>query len=56
MLQVEEHHNETQRQLAQEQNARALQEGILNTHLWRQKELEDESKRTVAKGSEVPIP
>ncbi|XP_015270799.1 PREDICTED: ankyrin repeat domain-containing protein 26-like [Gekko japonicus] len=53
LKQVEEHHNETQRQLTQEQNARALQKGILNTHLWRQKELEDESKRTFAKSSEM---
>ncbi|XP_054844391.1 ankyrin repeat domain-containing protein 26-like [Eublepharis macularius] len=53
LKEVEERHNETQRQLTQEQNARALQEGILNTHLWRQKELEEESKRTLAKSSEM---
>ncbi|XP_060100384.1 ankyrin repeat domain-containing protein 26 [Heteronotia binoei] len=53
LKQVEEHHNETQRQLTQEQNARALQKDILNTHLWRQKELEDESKRMLTKSSEM---
>ncbi|XP_075785269.1 ankyrin repeat domain-containing protein 7 isoform X11 [Pelodiscus sinensis] len=54
LKQVEEERNETQRQLSQEQSARALQEGILNSHLWRQKEIEEETKRTVAKSSEVP--
>ncbi|XP_074871091.1 ankyrin repeat domain-containing protein 26 isoform X3 [Carettochelys insculpta] len=53
LKQVEEEHNEIQRQLSQEQSARALQEGILNNHLWRQKEIE-ENKITVAKSSEVP--
>uniref|UniRef100_A0A8D2LIQ5 Ankyrin repeat domain-containing protein 26 n=1 Tax=Varanus komodoensis TaxID=61221 RepID=A0A8D2LIQ5_VARKO len=53
LKQVEEERNETQRQLSQEQNARALQEGILSSHLWKQKELEEESKRTAAKHSEI---
>ncbi|XP_062990125.1 ankyrin repeat domain-containing protein 26-like [Elgaria multicarinata webbii] len=53
LKQVEEERNETQRQLAQEQNARVLQESILNTHLWKQKELEEESKKTAAKHSEM---
>ncbi|XP_065420616.1 ankyrin repeat domain-containing protein 26 isoform X13 [Chrysemys picta bellii] len=54
LKQVEEERNETQRQLSQEQSARALQEGILNNHLWKQKEIEEETKITVAKSSEVP--
>ncbi|XP_034624641.1 ankyrin repeat domain-containing protein 26-like isoform X10 [Trachemys scripta elegans] len=54
LKQVEEERNEIQRQLSQEQSARALQEGILNNHLWKQKEIEEETKITVAKSSEVP--
>ncbi|XP_067420361.1 ankyrin repeat domain-containing protein 26 isoform X2 [Emydura macquarii macquarii] len=54
LKQVEEERNETQRQLSQEQSVRALQEGILNNHLWRQKEIEEETKITVTKSSEVP--
>ncbi|NWU48436.1 ANR26 protein, partial [Dromas ardeola] len=50
--QVEEERDETQRQLSQEKSARALQEGILNNHLWRQKELEEETRRTIEKNSE----
>ncbi|KAM8820121.1 uncharacterized protein ACNFOS_001310 [Eudromia elegans] len=52
LKQVEEERDETQRQLAQEKSARALQEGILNNHLWREKEIEEEA-RTIAKDSEV---
>ncbi|KAM9171575.1 ankyrin repeat domain-containing protein 26 isoform 6-T6 [Pangshura tecta] len=54
LKQVEEERNEIQRQLSQEQSARALQEGILNNHLWKQKEIEEETKIRVAKSSEVP--
>ncbi|KAM3833076.1 ankyrin repeat domain-containing protein 26-like isoform 2-T2 [Vipera latastei] len=53
LKQVEEERNETQRQLCQEQNARAIQEDILNTHFWRQKELEEESKKVATKHSEM---
>ncbi|NXA45084.1 ANR26 protein, partial [Nothocercus julius] len=52
MLMVEEERDETERQLSQEKSARALQEGILNNHLWRQKEIEEET-RTIAKDSEA---
>ncbi|KAF1466714.1 Ankyrin repeat domain-containing protein 26, partial [Megadyptes antipodes antipodes] len=52
LKQVEEERDETQRQLSQEKSARALQEGILNNHLWRQKELEEETRRTIGKNSE----
>ncbi|XP_070611037.1 ankyrin repeat domain-containing protein 26-like [Erythrolamprus reginae] len=48
---VEEERNETQRQLCQ--NARAIQEDILNNQFWRQKELEEESKKVATKHSEV---
>ncbi|NXQ37374.1 ANR26 protein, partial [Alaudala cheleensis] len=50
--QVEDERDETQRQLSQEKSARALQEGILNNHLWRQKELEEETRRTRGKSSD----
>ncbi|NXK22114.1 ANR26 protein, partial [Arenaria interpres] len=52
LKQVEEERDETQRQLSQEKSARALQEGILNNHLWRQKELEEETRITIEKNSE----
>ncbi|XP_074759251.1 ankyrin repeat domain-containing protein 26 [Athene noctua] len=52
LKQVEEERDETQRQLSQEKSARVLQEGILNNHLWRQKELEEETRRTIEKNSE----
>ncbi|NWW42747.1 ANR26 protein, partial [Pedionomus torquatus] len=52
LKQVEEERDETHRQLSQEKSARALQEGILNNHLWRQKELEEEARRTIEKNSE----
>ncbi|NXG56839.1 ANR26 protein, partial [Hemiprocne comata] len=51
LKQVEEERDETQRQLSWEKSARALQEGILNHHLQRQKELEEETRRTVVKDS-----
>ncbi|XP_038608211.1 coiled-coil domain-containing protein 144A-like [Tachyglossus aculeatus] len=44
LKQVEEERNDTQRQLSQEQSARALQDDILNNHLWRQKEFEASQK------------
>ncbi|XP_032076727.1 LOW QUALITY PROTEIN: ankyrin repeat domain-containing protein 26-like [Thamnophis elegans] len=53
LKQVEEERNETHRQLCQEQNARAIQEDILSTHFWRQKELEEESKKVASKHSEI---
>ncbi|NWU17540.1 ANR26 protein, partial [Cephalopterus ornatus] len=52
LKEVEEERDETQRQLSQEKSARALQEGILNNHLWRQKELEEETRRTIGKKSD----
>ncbi|XP_032914607.1 ankyrin repeat domain-containing protein 26-like isoform X5 [Catharus ustulatus] len=52
LKQVEDERDETQRQLSQEKSARALQEGILNNHLWRQKELEEETRRTIGKSSD----
>ncbi|XP_041110509.1 ankyrin repeat domain-containing protein 26-like isoform X2 [Polyodon spathula] len=53
MKQLEDERNEVQRLLSQERSARALQEGILNNHLHRQKEIEEENKKTVTKSSEV---
>ncbi|KAM6395726.1 LOW QUALITY PROTEIN: uncharacterized protein O9250_012685 [Rhynochetos jubatus] len=48
---IEEECDETQRQLSQEKSARALQEGVWSNHLWRQKELEEET-RTIEKNPE----
>ncbi|XP_058883300.1 ankyrin repeat domain-containing protein 26-like isoform X3 [Acipenser ruthenus] len=53
MKQLEDERNEVQRCLSQERSARALQEGILNNHLHRQKEIEEENKKTVSKSTEV---
>uniref|UniRef100_W5NEX0 Ankyrin repeat domain containing 26 n=1 Tax=Lepisosteus oculatus TaxID=7918 RepID=W5NEX0_LEPOC len=47
MKQLEEDRNEAQRLLTQERNARVLQEGILNNHLRKQKEIEEENKRKI---------
>ncbi|XP_029104653.1 ankyrin repeat domain-containing protein 26 isoform X2 [Scleropages formosus] len=53
MKQLEEDHNESQRLLAHERHARALQEGILNNHLHKQKEIEAENKRNLNKSNEA---
>ncbi|XP_060048334.1 ankyrin repeat domain-containing protein 26 isoform X2 [Erinaceus europaeus] len=45
LSQVVEERNDIQRQLSREQDARLLQEGILNTHLCKQKELEMTHKK-----------
>ncbi|XP_029009233.1 ankyrin repeat domain-containing protein 26 isoform X2 [Betta splendens] len=50
---LEEDHNETQRLLAQERSARALQENLLNSHLRKQQEIEEENKRNISKSSEA---
>ncbi|XP_051817399.1 ankyrin repeat domain-containing protein 26-like [Antechinus flavipes] len=51
--QVEEERNDVQRQLSQEQSARALQYEILNNHLWKQKEIEAATSKMI-QSSEVP--
>ncbi|XP_041651045.1 ankyrin repeat domain-containing protein 26 isoform X7 [Cheilinus undulatus] len=53
MKQLEEDHNETQRLLAQERSARTLQENLLNSHLRKQQEIEDENKRNISKSNEA---
>lgn len=53
--QLEEDHSETQRLLAQERNARTLQENLLNSHLRKQQEIEDENKRNLNKSNEVIV-
>uniref|UniRef100_A0AAQ5ZWG2 DUF3496 domain-containing protein n=1 Tax=Amphiprion ocellaris TaxID=80972 RepID=A0AAQ5ZWG2_AMPOC len=50
---LEEDHSETQRLLAQERSARTLQENLLNSHLRKQQEIEEESKRNMSKSNEV---
>ncbi|XP_065596986.1 ankyrin repeat domain-containing protein 26-like [Cyrtonyx montezumae] len=52
LKQTEEERDEIQMQLTQEKSARALQEGILNSHLQRQKDLEVQSRKTMEKNSE----
>ncbi|XP_027692320.1 LOW QUALITY PROTEIN: ankyrin repeat domain-containing protein 26-like, partial [Vombatus ursinus] len=53
LKQVEEERNDTQRQLSQEQSARALQDRILNNPLWKQKEIEAAAPKRI-QSSEVP--
>ncbi|XP_041853401.1 ankyrin repeat domain-containing protein 26 isoform X3 [Melanotaenia boesemani] len=51
--QLEEDHSEIQRLLAQERSARTLQENLLNSHLRKQQEIEEENKRTMRKSNEA---
>ncbi|XP_034734638.1 ankyrin repeat domain-containing protein 26 isoform X7 [Etheostoma cragini] len=51
--QLEEDHSESQRLLAQERSARTLQENLLNSHLRKQQEIEDENKRNMSKSNEA---
>ncbi|XP_069384346.1 ankyrin repeat domain-containing protein 26 isoform X19 [Paralichthys olivaceus] len=53
MKQLEEDHSETQRLLAQERSARMLQENLLNSHLHKQQEIEEENKRNISKSNEA---
>ncbi|XP_029993452.1 ankyrin repeat domain-containing protein 26 isoform X10 [Sphaeramia orbicularis] len=53
MKQLEEDHSETQRLLAQERSARALQENLLSSHLRKQQEIEEESKRNISRSNEA---
>ncbi|CAK6950960.1 ankyrin repeat domain-containing protein 26 [Scomber scombrus] len=53
MKQLEEDHSETQRLLAQERSARTLQESLLNSHLRKQQEIEEENKRNLSKSNEA---
>ncbi|XP_072509039.1 ankyrin repeat domain-containing protein 26-like isoform X2 [Notamacropus eugenii] len=53
LKQVEEERNDTQRQLSQELRARALQSGIHNNPLWKQKEIEACASK-MTQTSEVP--
>ncbi|XP_044535460.1 ankyrin repeat domain-containing protein 26 isoform X2 [Gracilinanus agilis] len=54
LKQVEEERNETQRQLSHEQSARALQDGILSNHFWKQKEALEANVSKMNQSSEVP--
>uniref|UniRef100_A0A4X2MBX2 Uncharacterized protein n=1 Tax=Vombatus ursinus TaxID=29139 RepID=A0A4X2MBX2_VOMUR len=53
LKQVEEERNDAQRQLSQEQSARALQDRILNNPVWKQKEIEAAASKRI-QSSEVP--
>ncbi|KAM6936992.1 ankyrin repeat domain-containing protein 26 [Xenentodon cancila] len=53
MKRLEGDHSETQRLLAQERSARTLQENLLNTHIRKQQEIEEESKRNESKSNEA---
>lgn len=53
MTQLEDEHSQTQRLLAQERSARTLQENLLNSHLRKQQEIEEENQRNICKSNEV---
>ncbi|XP_061106944.1 ankyrin repeat domain-containing protein 26 isoform X5 [Conger conger] len=53
LKQLEEDRSEAQRMLNQERSARALQEGVLNSHLRKQKEIEEENRRNFNKSTEA---
>ncbi|XP_072527973.1 ankyrin repeat domain-containing protein 26 isoform X2 [Salminus brasiliensis] len=53
MKQLEEDRNETQRLLAHERSARALQEELLNSHLRKQQDIEEENLKNLNKSNEV---
>ena len=53
LFQLEEDLSETQRLLAKERSARALQESLLSSHLRKQQEIEEESRRSVSRSNEV---
>ncbi|XP_062245647.1 ankyrin repeat domain-containing protein 26 [Platichthys flesus] len=53
MKQLEEDHSETQRLLAQERSARMLQKNLLDSHLHKQQEIEEENKRNRSKSNEA---
>lgn len=54
-VQLEEDRNETQRLLAHEQSARALQEDLLNSHLRKQQDIEEKKLRNLTKSNEVMV-
>nr|XP_029524701.1 microtubule-associated protein futsch-like isoform X6 [Oncorhynchus nerka] len=53
MKQSEEDRSETQRLLTQERGARALSETLLNNHLRKQQQIEEENRRTISKSNEA---
>ncbi|XP_043981319.1 ankyrin repeat domain-containing protein 26 isoform X2 [Gambusia affinis] len=53
MKQLEEEQHETQKLLAQERTARALQENLLNNHLRKQKEIEAENRKSISRSNEA---
>ncbi|KAG9280893.1 ankyrin repeat domain-containing protein 26-like [Astyanax mexicanus] len=53
LKQLEEDRNETQRLLAHERSARALQEELLNSHLRKQQDIEEENLKNLNKSNEV---
>ncbi|KAK3526644.1 hypothetical protein QTP70_030857 [Hemibagrus guttatus] len=54
--QLEEDRNETQRLLAHEKNARALQEDLLRSHLRKQQDIEEKNLRNLTKNNEATSP
>ncbi|XP_021419687.2 ankyrin repeat domain-containing protein 26 isoform X4 [Oncorhynchus mykiss] len=53
MKQSEEDRSETHRLLTQERGARALSETLLNNHLRKQQQIEEENRRTISKSNEA---
>ncbi|XP_061780870.1 ankyrin repeat domain-containing protein 26 isoform X2 [Nerophis lumbriciformis] len=51
--QLEEDHSQTQTLLAQERSARTVLENLLNSHVRKQQEIEEENKRNINKSSEA---
>ncbi|KAJ7998227.1 hypothetical protein DPEC_G00220400 [Dallia pectoralis] len=53
MKQLEEDRSETQKLLNQERGARALSETLLNNHVRKQQEIEEENRRTISRSNEA---
>ncbi|XP_054633487.1 ankyrin repeat domain-containing protein 26 isoform X5 [Dunckerocampus dactyliophorus] len=51
--QLEEDHSQTQTLLAQERSARTVLENLLNNHVRKQQEIEEENKRNISKSNEA---
>nr|XP_057931201.1 ankyrin repeat domain-containing protein 26 isoform X6 [Doryrhamphus excisus] len=51
--QLEEDHSQTQTLLAQERSARTVLENLLNSHVRKQQEIEEENKRNISKSNEA---
>uniref|UniRef100_A0A4W3IVU5 Uncharacterized protein n=1 Tax=Callorhinchus milii TaxID=7868 RepID=A0A4W3IVU5_CALMI len=55
LKQLDEEQNDLQRVLSQERSARVVHEGIFNNHLRKQREIDEENKKSVSKNTEALI-